>query len=614
MGSICMENPKSFGIKINMNSMDTTEDNHICIRCKQTINGLDNYVEHRKSGNCEPMSAHKYFNHLQLQCKYKSHSNDEDIDDEEEEDVDDNRSARSGTSDGNLSFNNTDEEVSEEEVDIYRPPNNFTGGKWKPGSHPQVSSTHRSNVPIISSYVTDSSSDGSEFYGHHKRRTSNQSIKSSAEESDQLFTDKSPNNYTASHSKSGKQLVGLSNQICSFYTNQSNTYFWHLTTSQHNSKVNSRNTHFECQICCETCDDVEKLMAHMESNQSIHVNSSGPLIVFKLYKIKKKCDNLVNGLNNRFVCDFCGIVFNFKSHLKRHTISQHIRRVAFPDLIKSNFIGDNPQYCCLKCDFKTDKQSTHLLHSMNHELPVPSTPITDTNTDFKTRNTFKKHHIRRTEDKYNCPVCNNAYICRELKQHINIHLNENPFECIVCEKKFSKLVYLRNHEKTHSSIKDKVCGTCGARFALNKLLKTHMKTHDSNRDRNVTCNVCGAQFYSKPILESHMKRHLPKADRPFKCEFPDCRYAFVNNSELLAHQRVHTSTDDKVLLCDQCGYKTKSVSALRKHYRQHTGDKPFECEFCDFKAYVSSNLNRHLRIHTGVKPYHCPYCRYFNHF
>ena len=108
-----------------MDSLDISGDHHICIRCKQTIAGLDAYVNHRKSGNCEPISAHKFFNCLQLQCKYKDicGDNEEEVDDEE--DGEDERSVRSDTTDPNQSYDNSDDEVSDE--DIYRPPNDFTG-------------------------------------------------------------------------------------------------------------------------------------------------------------------------------------------------------------------------------------------------------------------------------------------------------------------------------------------------------------------------------------------------------------------------------------------------------------------------------------------------------
>ena len=398
-------------------------------------------------------------------------------------------------------------------------------------------------------------------------------------------------------------------QICSFYTNQPNNYFWHLTTPSHTKNINNRSIHFKCKLCDQICDDIQKLTDHMENNQTSHALSSGPLIVCEAKKVTKPLNSRSNtsiGSFDSFKCDFCLKQFKFKTQLKRHTLTEHIQRVAFPDLIKSNFIGDNPTYSCSYCDFKTDTQSIHLLHSVNHQTPVLST--VEEEGKAKVMNSSKT--IRRSEDRYKCPLCDNQYICRELKKHINTHLKEIQFECLKCDKKFSKLIYLKNHEKSHSNIRDKVCNKCGMKFTQNRILVMHMKTHDANRERTFVCEVCDATFHSKSVRDGHQKRHLPKESRQFKCNFDNCHYAFVRKAELLEHLKAHADPEEKPLLCDRCPYKTKSISTLRKHYRQHTGEKPFECQYCDFKSYVSSNMCRHSRIHSGDKPYSCPYCDY----
>ncbi|XP_054168241.1 zinc finger protein 816-like [Oppia nitens] len=641
--------------------MDITDDTHICFRCKQTINGLDNYVEHRKNANCVVITANKFFNCLQLQSKFKDiyHNNDEE-DEEDDEDYDDHniRNVQSGQ-------NQSSEDDDPSDDDIYRPPKDFTGGKWKPGSGPEVI--------ISTTYVTDESSDNSVNFELKKRRTSDESTKSYIENSfsfadkniyssvvrqptdcqdfqTSTFVDqqclnqqignnfidnelmcKLCNNYKAlnsiellkhylistNHSTNDilnlqlitdNELILMKKlsficEICCFYTNQINNYLWHLTTIDHSVKASSHRTRFECCVCHESCGDVKKLMAHLESNQTHHCISSGPIIICKLSKLKLKAKKSFNRKSNNlfdtFKCDFCGKLFKFKTNLKRHTMDEHIRRVAFPDLIRSNFIGDNPKFSCIKCDFKTDKESIHLLHSVNHQMP-----------SIDEHNNSNTSRLRRSEDKYKCPLCQKLYICRQLKEHINSHINETPYECLKCEKKFSNLVYLRNHEKTHTYIKDKICEICGVGFTLNKLLKRHLKTHDNSRERTFGCEKCGLQFFSRSEMISHMKRHLPKSDRQFKCQYLDCHHSFVNKYELNEHSKVHLSPDDKPFLCDQCPYKTKSIYSLRKHYRQHTDDKPFECNICHFKAHMSANLIRHMRIHTGVKPYRCPYCSY----
>ena len=93
-------------------------DNHLCIRCKKMIRGLDNYVEHRKRNDCPIMTANQYFSCLELQCKYKN-----------AEEEYDNRSVGSDQSQQILPDNNYDDhsDDEEDETDIYRPPKNFTG-------------------------------------------------------------------------------------------------------------------------------------------------------------------------------------------------------------------------------------------------------------------------------------------------------------------------------------------------------------------------------------------------------------------------------------------------------------------------------------------------------
>ena len=535
------------------------------------------------------------------------------------------------------------------------------GGKWKPGSL----QSNPSGVGITSYIIDSSSSDGSDVLHSEKRRNSDQTMSQSMKRS--IDSNKSQTNVVSKQLNESKEMSQkcieennlcnneereckscgfvandsfnllkhyLSNhsnsdvftsesiaknesnlmknlsficEVCSFYTNQSNNYFWHLTTSGHNEKTGSQIIQFECRVCNKICDDVQKLMDHLETNQSIHSNTCGPLIICKLKKMKQKKNNSTKSFDKRldqFKCDFCFKSFKCKTHLKKHSMTEHIRRVAFPDLIKSNFIGDNPKYSCLKCDFKTDRESTHLLHSFNHEMPVLSSE------ENHRRKQLTNRTIKRSEDKYECPLCHQLYICRQMKKHINIHLRETPFECIQCDKKFSKMDYLKTHEKTHSGIKDKICKICGTGFVSNKLLSNHLKTHDSNRKKTFGCNECGVMFHTKFVLNQHIKRHLPKSERPFKCNFNGCHLSFVNKSELLSHSRVHSNSDEKCFLCDRCPYKTKSIYSLRKHNRQHTGDKHFECKFCSFKTYLSSNMIRHSRIHSGVKPYRCPYCRY----
>lgn len=57
----------------------------------------------------------------------------------------------------------------------------------------------------------------------------------------------------------------------------------------------------------------------------------------------------------------------------------------------------------------------------------------------------------------------------------SIHLNEKPFRCQLCNKKFTQKSDLAKHTYTHSGIKPFLCLTCEKPFSQSSNLYTHMK-------------------------------------------------------------------------------------------------------------------------------------------
>ena len=239
----------------------------------------------------------------------------------------------------------------------------------------------------------------------------------------------------------------------------------------------------------------------------------------------------------------------------------------------------NRPFCCLLCAQNFRFQS----HLRNHEAVckgLSDYPQCDSSQKtFKSGKTLQIHQAKVHE----------------------VKLEERPFICLKCEKRFKLKNHLKNHAKICKGFKDYIkCNDCKKKFKSNESFKKHMKIckpakryncnecessfvsfkeitdHRLQKHKNVVCDICEKDIYFKNI-----KRHMKQIHAG---QTPASYTRFIQQKQ---------KEDVECFNCEQCSKSFQSKGNLNRHLKSHE----IKCDKCEIIVYSVGDLQKHKLTH-----------------
>lgn len=249
-------------------------------------------------------------------------------------------------------------------------------------------------------------------------------------------------------------------------------------------------------------------------------------------------------------------------------------------------------------------------------------------------NSENNHYCSLREDKYlfgetssqekakqnlTCELCGKDFKSK-LNRHLNsVHLNNRPYPCVVCPKKFRTKSNYANHKLYVHDLEGRKlfgCGSCGLSFMTQTQRERHEKCVHL-RQNATTCEICHKSFSSKTYLNYHQKAVHQKLK-----EFTSaiCKVSFKWAFQLMDHPNsAHDPCGAKAkFVCETCDKSFPNKGGLVAHMKNahlklkpftckldvtgHTREKTFTCEFCGKVLARNLYLSRHNKaVHKQAR-------------
>ncbi|XP_071957869.1 uncharacterized protein [Antedon mediterranea] len=234
--------------------------------------------------------------------------------------------------------------------------------------------------------------------------------------------------------------------------------------------------------------------------------------------------------------------------------------------------GDKP-FKCHMCAYSCVTQSDMRIHMKRH-LGIKDFKCSECDYAASKHSLLRKHVQRHRREKgleelqYQCDECGKKYVSLDgLRLHIkSVHENNKPFVCTYDNCKYAAVSNseLEIHIRTHTKEKPFLCTQCGYKAGNKNRLRRHMITHSD--ETPFKCDFPECTFVGKTAYR--VRRHKKQHDPVNRLCCPYCSYTTFYLGNLRKHiKNTAKHKDTKVYLCDVCKvFNTDVYKDLIEHY------------------------------------------------
>ncbi|XP_067857874.1 oocyte zinc finger protein XlCOF6 [Heptranchias perlo] len=358
-----------------------------------------------------------------------------------------------------------------------------------------------------------------------------------------------------------------------------------------NTQTVLRNEHYFCKLC--------KLDLKTKDIYNLHLNCHDGDTCFK--------------------CTYCSSCTSEWNLMEKHLKSHNAERWT---------------YSCSFCKKVFTRQNAWKLHEVTHRQKPGLFYCSKCPSFYSSENVRDLHSACHYEDVFKCTQCDftDKAWSKVYKHLCNHDSSIKPHGCTECDKRFFRIVELKEHMAKHNGARPFLCQFCGRTFKYRRQMnkhrrQVHQKTKEKRREnengltsrrheekepriktkkpnKEFVCNICTRKCSSKLALQRHMGTHT--GIKPFHCQH--CDYKTRLKASLIQHMRIHTG--EKPFKCTICQYASIDASSLRRHSRTHSTEKPYKCQLCSYSCIQKKSLDLHVRRHHTGETFGCHLCVY----